>query len=176
MQTRNELFKLLKENAVKIGDFTLASGKKSNFYFDGKQATCHPHGSFLVATLILEEIKNLKADAIGGLTMGADPIAAVVSVLSRETNKPLPAFMVRKEAKGHGLKKHVEGILEPGWKVIIVDDVITTAGSTLKAIKAVEEIGCKVVKVVALVDREEGGAAALKNYSFVSLFKKSEFF
>ncbi|MCX5750455.1 MAG: orotate phosphoribosyltransferase [Candidatus Saganbacteria bacterium] len=176
MSKRDELFTLLKEKAVKIGEFTLSSGKKSNFYFDAKQATCHPYGSYLMGSLMLEEIKNLEADAIGGLTMGADPIAAVVSVLSKDLPRPLFSFMVRKEAKGHGLKKSIEGIIELGWKVIIVDDVITTAESTLKAIKAVEEIGCKVVKVMALVDREEGGTEALANYPFVPLFKKCEFF
>lgn len=176
MSKRDELFTLLKEKAVKIGEFTLSSGKKSNFYFDGKQATCHPYGSFLVASLILDEVKDLGADAIGGLTMGADPIAAAVCVLSKDLPKPLYSFLVRKEAKGHGLKKSIEGIIEPGWKVVIVDDVITTAESTLKAIKAVEEIGCKVVKVMALVDREEGGTEALANYPFTPLFKKREFF
>ncbi len=176
---KSELKKLLfKNQAVKTGEFTLSSGKKSNFYVDGKQATCHPQGAKLIAGIILDKIKDLDAQAIGGLTIGADPIAAAVSlmsqVLSYKSQAPLPCFIVRKEAKGHGLKKEIEGIIQPNWKVVIVDDVITTASATLKAIEAVEKIGCKVLKVICLVDREEGGAQALAKYDFDPIFKKSE--
>ncbi|MFH2033948.1 MAG: orotate phosphoribosyltransferase [Candidatus Margulisiibacteriota bacterium] len=168
----DQLKQLLKDTgAVKTGDFTLSSGKKSNFYVDGKQVTCHPLGLKLMADIILDKIKGMKVDAVGGLTIGADPIAAAVAIQSQGK---IAAFIVRKEAKGHGLGKEIEGIIKPGWKVVVVDDVITTAGATLKAIAAVEKIGCKVVKVICLVDREEGGAEALKNSDFDPLFKKSE--
>lgn len=172
---KSELKNLLfKNQAVKTGEFTLSSGKKSNFYVDAKQATCHPQGAKLIAEIILEKIKGLPVQAIGGLTIGADPLAAAVSVLSAGTKNPLPCFIVRKEAKGHGLKKEIEGIIQPNWNVVIVDDVITTASATIKAIEAVEKIGCKVLKVICLVDREEGGAQALSKYDFDPIFKKSE--
>jgi len=172
---KEELLKLLKERAVKTGEFTLASGGKSNFYVDGKQVTLDPQGSYLLAKVILEKLEGLDVDAIGGLTIGADPIAAAVAITSRDRKKPISGFIVRKEVKKHGLQKEIEGIVKPGWKVVIVDDVITKGTSTAKAIKTVEKMGCKVVKVTCLVDREEGGAQTLKDYDFDPIFKKSEF-
>jgi len=160
--------------AAKFGDFTLASGKKSDFYFDGRLVSCSAKGSKLMAEIILEMIQGLSAVSVGGLTMGADPIAASVAAISASTANPIDCFIVRKEAKAHGTGQQVEGICPAGAKVIIVDDVITTAGSTLKAIAAVEKIGCKVVKVISLVDREEGGAEALADYDFKAIFKKSD--
>lgn len=164
----------LVQAAAKFGDFTLASGKKSDFYFDGRLVSCSAKGSKLMAEIILEMIQGLSAISVGGLTMGADPIAASVAAISASTANPIDCFIVRKEAKAHGTGQQVEGICPPGAKVVIVDDVITTAGSTLKAIAAVEKIGCKVVKVISLVDREEGGAEALAGYDFEAIYKKSE--
>lgn len=175
MSDREELFKLVKEKAVKIGEFTLTSGVKSNFYFDGKQITLDPKGSYLISKIIYEMIKGSGCDAIGGPTLGADPMVAVVSAYSSTQTKKLPAFIVRAKPKEHGLQKWVEGIIEPGWKVVIVDDVVTKAGSILKAIKVVEDMGCKVVQTVSIVDREEGGTDALKDYNFTPIFRKSEF-
>ena len=170
---KSDLLPLVKA-AAKFGNFTLASGKQSDFYFDGRLVSCSAKGSKLMAEIILEMIQGLSAVSVGGLTMGADPIAASVAAISASTANPIDCFIVRKEAKAHGTGQQVEGICPAGSKVVIVDDVITTAGSTLKAIAAVEKIGCKVVKVISLVDREEGGVEALAGYDFESIFKKND--
>jgi orotate phosphoribosyltransferase len=165
-----ELKKLLKDTgAVKTGDFTLSSGKKSNLYIDCRKITLHPQGAKLIAKIILEKIKGLKVDAIGGLTLGADPITGAVVAFS-----DIPGFIVRKKEKEHGTKQKIEGIIAPGYNVVIVEDVATTGASALQAIEAVEAIGAKVVKVISVVDREEGAAQALKSYSFDPIFKKSD--
>jgi orotate phosphoribosyltransferase len=170
MTSKEALLQLLKQRAAyKFGDFTLSSGKKSDFYVDCRKITLHPEGARLIAKLILEKIKGLKVDAIGGLTLGADPITSSVVVMS-----DIPGFIVRKKAKEHGTKQRIEGILESGWNVVIVEDVATTGGSALEAIEAVEAAGAKVVKVISVMDREEGAAATLQNYAFDPLLKKSE--
>jgi len=167
---KEELKKLLREKAVKIGEFTLSSGKKSNFYIDCRKVTLHPQGAKLIGKIILEKIKGLKVDAIGGLTLGADPITAAVITLS-----DIPGFIVRKKTKEHGTQQKIEGIIEPGFNVVIVEDVATTGASALQAIKAVEDFGAKVVKVISIVDREEGATETLKNYDFDPIFGKKEF-
>lgn len=162
--------RLLKETgAVKFGDFTLSSGKKSDLYIDCRKITLHPQGAKLITKIILEKIKGLKVDALGGLTLGADPITGAVVALSN-----IPGFIVRKKEKEHGTKQKIEGLIEPGWNVVIVEDVSTTGASALQAIEAAEAIGAKVVKVISVVDREEGAAEALKNYDFDPIFKKSD--
>ncbi|MBI5701613.1 orotate phosphoribosyltransferase [Candidatus Saganbacteria bacterium] len=167
---REELKKLLFEvEAVKTGEFTLSSGKKSNIYIDCRKITLHPKGARLIAKIILEKIKGLKVDAIGGLTLGADPITSSVVALS-----DIPGFIVRKKEKEHGTKKRVEGIIAPNYNVVIVEDVATTGGSALEAIKAVKELGVKVIKVISVVDREEGSTEALKDYDFDPIFKISD--
>lgn len=169
---KEELKKLLRETgAVKTGEFVLSSGKKSNFYIDCRKVTLHPKGAKLIGKIILEKIKGLKVDAVGGLTLGADPITGAVVTLS-----DIPGFIVRKKEKEHGTKQKIEGLIEPGWNVVIVEDVATTGASALQAIEAVEAIGAKVVKVISVVDREEGAAEALKNYDFDPIFKKEELF
>jgi orotate phosphoribosyltransferase len=167
---KEELIELLKtKEAVKFGDFTLSSGKKSDFYVDCRKITLHPQGARLIAQIILEKIKGSKVDAIGGLTLGADPITSSVVALS-----DIPGFIVRKKEKEHGTRQKIEGIIEPGFNVVIVEDVATTGASALQAIEAVEAVGAKVVKVIAVVDREEGAAEALKNYDFDPIIKKSD--
>ena len=179
-EERIRLLQILREKSLKIGNFTLVSGKKSNYYFDSKFTTLHPEGGFLTALLILQEIKKrkIKAEAIGGLTLGADPIVSSVSSVSfalKDKYSPISAFIVRKEAKQHGTKRSIEGYnAEPGTPIIIVEDVCTTGGSTLKAVHAAEEAGYQVVAVVCLVDREQGGAEALKDYPFYPLFTAQE--
>lgn len=168
---KEELKRLLKETgAVKFGEFTLSSGIKSNFYVDCRKVTLHPHGAKLIGKIILDKIKDLEVDAIGGLTLGADPITSAVVTLGN-----IPGFIVRKKTKEHGTQQKIEGIIEPGWNVVIVEDVATTGASALQAIEAVEEIGANVVKVISVVDREEGAAEALKDYGFEPILKKSEF-
>jgi orotate phosphoribosyltransferase len=157
--------------------FRLTSGKLSYKYFDCKMVTFDPGGINLIAEILLERIyKNpSKVEAIGGLEIGAIPIATAVSQLSELKGKPIPAFFVRQERKEHGTKKWVEGNLEPGSKVVIVDDVTTKGGSVGKAIEKVEELHCKVLEIITLVDREEGAAEKFKNYRFTPIFKMSQF-
>jgi len=167
---KNELKKLLKTTgAVKFGDFTLSSGKKSDFYVDCRKVTLHPQGAKLIGKVILEKIKGLKIDAVGGLTLGADPIIGAVITLGN-----IPGFIVRKKAKEHGTGQKIEGLIEKGWNVLIVEDVATTGGSAMQAIEAAEAAGANVVKVISVVDREEGAAEALKEYNFDPILKRSE--
>jgi len=167
---KNELKNLLKETgAVKFGDFTLSSGKKSDFYVDCRKVTLHPQGAKLIGNIILEKIKGLKIDAVGGMTMGADPIIGAVITLG-----DIPGFIVRKKAKEHGTGQKIEGLIETGWNVLIVEDVATTGGSALQAIEAAEAEGAKVVKVISVVDREEGAKEALQKYNFDPILKKSD--
>ena len=160
-----------KTGAIKFGEFTLASGVKSNRYFEGKLLTLHPEGACRVGGAICDILEGSGAQAVGGLIIGAIPIATAVAVVSQGRGKPIPAFLVREAPKEHGTKKQIEGLLEPGMRVAIVDDVVTRGGSVFKAIAAVENIGCKVVKVVAIVDRHEGGSDKLieDGYDFVPL-------
>ena len=175
---RKRLLALLKEHSLMFGDFTLASGKKSTFYFDSKKTTLRPEGSYLVAAEMLQLLstKGIEAEAIGGLTLGADPIVCPIAALSHTTDSPMRAFIVRKETKGHGTTRQIEGDLEDGCKVVVVDDVVTTGGSTLKAIEAAEAAGHEVVAVLCVVDREQGGAEALAAWPFFPLFTRSEVF
>ncbi len=170
MDAKAELLDLLKkQQAFKFGDFTLSSGKKSDFYVDCRKVTLHPLGAKLIGRLVLDKIKGVKVDAVGGMTMGADPIIGAVITLG-----DIPGFIVRKKAKEHGTKQRIEGILQPGWNVLIVEDVATTGGSALEAIQAAEEAGAKVVKVISVVDREEGARAALAKYDFDPILRKSD--
>lgn len=168
---KEELLKAISEKAVVRGERTLASGKKSNFYIDGKQVTLDPHGLLLVGKTILAILAGTKVDAIGGPTIGADPIASAVSLLSSQTGHPIRAFIVRKEAKKHGMQKMIEGpAIQPGDHVVMVEDVITTGGSVLTAIKEVEALKAKVIRVIALVDRNEGAVDLLAPYNYTPIF------
>jgi len=169
---RARLLSLLKERAITFGDFTLASGRRSSYYLDGRLVTLDAEGACLVAQVILDtlEASGVQADAVGGLTLGADPIAGATAAVSFMRGTPLSAFIVRKEAKSHGTGRQVEGRVPSGSRVVVVDDVVTTAGSTLQAIRALEQIGARVAAVICLVDRLEGGAEALKGYPYYPLF------
>lgn len=174
---REKLIKIAKEKSLITGvTRVLTSGRTSNYYIDAKMTTLDPVGALLTAQMILEILKEYDIDAIGGYTLGADPIVSAVAVSSAETERPLPAFIVRKEPKKHGERKMIEGPFQKGWKVAIVDDVVTTGGSTLKACQAVEEEGGKVVLALCLVDRLEGGRENLeaKGYEFVSLLTRDD--
>jgi len=175
---RDRLKRLLREHSLMFGDFTLASGRKSNFYFDSKKTTLRPDGAYLTAVEVLETLRRngIEADAIGGLTLGADPIVCPVAALSHLAGRPLRAFIVRKASKDHGTGRRIEGQLEPGSRVVVVDDVVTTAGSTLQAIEAAEADGHEVVAVICIVDREEGGTEKLGRWPFFPIFRKSEIF
>jgi len=157
--------------AVLYGDFTLSSGLKSDHYWDGKKVTLSAAGAYLVGKAILERLAHLKIDAVGGPELGAVPIAAAVSLVSYLDGCDIPVFIVRKDPKKHGTKKPVEGYLGENSRVAIVEDVVTTGESVMKAIAAVEDQGCKVVKVITLVDRHEGGGDRLRcaGYDFESI-------
>jgi orotate phosphoribosyltransferase len=174
------LLELLKQLSYEEREVTLASGLKSNFYIDCKQTVLGAEGHFLVGTLInvLLAEKMPDVEAIGGLTMGADPIASAVSTMSYIMGKPLRGFYVRKEAKGHGTGQWIEGTkgLRPGMKVAIVEDVVTTGGSALKAVERARAFGLDVKGIIGLVDREEGGREVLeKEAPLHALFAKRDF-
>ncbi len=171
-ETGNRVLALAESTgALQYGKFTLASGKESLHYFDGKKLTSEGEGFHQVGMALLDELADTDIDAVGGLALGAFPIVTAVTAASYQRGKPIPWFIVREEAKTHGTRRKIEGHLREGSRVAIVDDVITTGGSVKKAIEAVEEVGCEVVKVVALVDRHEGGSAELieEGYEFAAV-------
>lgn len=169
---RERLLELLRTLALSRGHFILASGKESTYYLDGRMVTLHPEGAYLIAKLMLERLSGMNIQAVGGLTMGADPIAAAIAVVSYQAGNPIPAFIVRKEVKGHGKQKQVEGPLPAGASVAIVEDTVTTGESALKAINAVEELGCTVEVVLSVIDRQEGAAELYRQhgYKYLPLF------
>ncbi|MBL8723624.1 MAG: orotate phosphoribosyltransferase [Planctomycetes bacterium] len=174
---KRRLLQLIRERAYKDGiDIVLASGKRSNFYINGKKVSLHPEGLWLIAKLLLEKLKaHPEVTAVGGLTIGADPLASAVAALSFETGQNLHAFLVRKEAKGHGTGSRIEGDLAKGQKVAILEDTVTTGGSALKAIEAVREAGAEPVVVMAIADREDPDADAFrKQWRIESLVTLSE--
>jgi orotate phosphoribosyltransferase len=160
MYDRARLIELFRQHALKFGDFTLASGQKSTYYLDGRLITLHAEGLRLTAQGVLERLEGVEFAAVGGMSIGADPIIGGVLTVAAERGRPLVGFMVRKQAKEHGTRRAVEGPVEPGSNVVIVEDVITTGGSELEAIDRVSELGCRVVSVVGVCDRLQGGADA----------------
>lgn len=181
MSDKRERLKLiLKENSILLGKFKLTSGKESNYYIDARLTTLHPEGVYLVGRIFLDVIlRDSEIQAVGGPTIGADPIVGSILALVGAGFKPAPTlwgFLVRKEEKLHGTGKLIEGNLKPGDKVAIVEDVATTGGSILKAIDAVERMGAYVKKVLVIVDREEGARGTLegRGYEFFSIFKIGE--
>jgi len=157
--------------ALKYGEFTLSSGKKSSYYFDGRLLSLNPEGANLIGKSLLPLIYKSSVEAIGGPTLAADPIVTAVSLASYAQGEGIPGFIVRKETKEHGTAQLIEGHITPGSKVAIVDDTCTTGGSLFHAIQAAESYGCEVVKVIAVLDRREGGTEELirRGYDFVSL-------
>jgi orotate phosphoribosyltransferase len=165
MDERQRLRELLLEKSYREGTFTLTSGKTSDFYIDGKQTTLDAEGGYLCGRLLYRLIRENDSpiDAVGGMTLGADPLVTAVSIVSYLDKAPIPAFIVRKEAKGHGTGNYIEGKknLSPGCRVALVEDVVTTGGTLIQVIERVETEGFKVGLVVTVVDRQEGGAEAL---------------
>ncbi len=165
-----QLKTLLLEKSVRTGEFTLASGKKSDLYIDCRLTALDALGARLIGTVGFEKLtaylseNNLTVDAIGGMTMGADPVSLAIGMESGVKNpaSPLQVFTVRKEPKGHGRGRQIEGNFAEGQSIVVVDDVITTGGSTLQAIDVIEAAGGKVKLALVLVDREEGGRAAIE--------------
>lgn len=170
--TRQELLREIEGQAIHFGRFTLSSGATSHYYINCRQVTLSPRGAYLTANAILDALENVETDAIGGMTVAADPIAAAVALESWHRGRPINAFIVRKQAKGHGLQRQVEGPIKPGDRVVVVDDVLTTGGSILQAIETVEGEGATVERVVVLIDRQQGGAERIreKGYKVTSIF------
>jgi orotate phosphoribosyltransferase len=186
MDARGRLKTLIQEKCVLRGDFVLASGQRTQVYFDCKRATLDPEGIHLIVTLVLDVIDDLARrdgrpiDALGGPTIGADPIVAHAAGRSWERAtaggpKPLRAFLVRRDPKGHGTRRLIENDIPPASRVVIIEDVVTTGSSTLEAIRASEEAGLEVAAVISVVDREQGGQEALGRYRYLPLFRKSDF-
>ncbi len=180
MELKEELKAIICELSYEEREVTLASGRKSNFYFDGKQTTLHSRGGLLVGQAFWEEVKQfgVTIDGVGGLTLGADPIATATSIAAQLEGVNVHAFIIRKEPKGHGTGQWLEGRknLPPGSKVVIVEDVTTTGGSSMKAVERAKEEGLEVVGIVTLVDREEGAREAIEGAGQVlrTVFTKSE--
>ncbi len=175
---RELLCRLLAERSFKLGDFELASGQRSDYYIDCRTTTMHAQGQVLLGRVGFDAIKSagLRPDAIGGLTMGADPLAYAIAAESWRQGEPIHAFSVRKRAKRHGRGQLIEGCFEPGARVVIVEDVITTGGSALKAWDAVRQSHGEVLAVLGLVDREEGGVRTLReaNLNPIVLYTASD--
>lgn len=177
---RDRLFEILYTKSFIYRDnppFTLVSGRQSPYYFDCKAATLDPEGLSLVGALTFQAIRNLKPDAAGGLTLGADPIALSASLEAYRQGVSIKPIIVRKEPKKHGTAKWIEGILDGVKRVVAIDDVITTGGSTITAIERMREAGLEVIAAAVIIDREEGGREAIEEtgVSVISLFKREDF-
>ena len=164
-EKRHRLLAILKERSYREGEFTLTSGKKSRYYIDCKVTTLSPEGAYLSGWLLFHTLFNSgeKVDAVGGMTLGADPLVTSVAVVSFLQGHPLPSLIIRKEPKGHGTGAWIEGLqnVTPGCKVALLEDVVTTGGTLIKAAERIEEAGLRVARVICLVDRQEGGSEAL---------------
>jgi len=176
---KKRLIELIIEKAFKYSEepvFKLVSGRMSNYYFNCKAVALHPEGMHLIGNLIFEMIKDLGIKGIGGLTLGADPIAYAVAYTSFLKGNPIEAFIVRKTPKSHGTMQLIEGNVKKGDRVVIVDDVITTGKSTIEAITKAKEEGLEVVKVITFIDRQEGGREAIEalGYKVDSVITRDE--
>jgi orotate phosphoribosyltransferase len=177
MYDREALRQLVREKALKFGDFTLASGKKANYYLDCRQVTLDAQGVRLVGEGMLELLVPNLPDLVGGMAIGADPITAAVLTIAGTRDVPLRGVMVRKEPKQHGTGRLVEGPFVAGESIAIVEDVVTTGGSSLRAIEHCEAAGLKIQRVLAIIDRLEGGreAFAARGYELTTLFTIKDF-
>lgn len=178
---RDQLLELLATNSFRLGEFTLSSGGKSDYYIDCRTTTLHAHGAELTGRVFLDLIQQQgwQPQAVGGLTMGADPIVVATSVISVQVGAPIHGFLVRKAEKAHGMGRRVEGFQEKGARVVIVDDVCTTGGSTIQAIEAAREFGFNIAGVACLVERlEAGGRPAVEKAAapvpFISIFTSND--
>lgn len=177
VSSRTRLLNLFRERALLFGKFVLASGKESTYYINSKKALFHSECAALLGDALYETTKDLDIQAIGGLEVGALPLATAAVIRYHDAGRTLEGFFVRKQAKDHGSKELVEGVtLQPGWRVAIVDDVLTTGGSALEAVKAVEERGAVVAAVVCIVDRLQGARELFSpKYLFLPLFTIRDF-
>lgn len=171
----DRLKQLFLQRAIAFGQFTLASGKTSNYYINSKKVLFHSEAIALLGELLYEATRDLEFNAIGGLEIGAIPMATAACMRYAQAGRTLEGFFVRKEVKGHGSKERLEGLVHAGDRVVVIDDVLTTGGSVLQAINEVEKIGAIVVRVICIVDRLQGAAEALRAYDFRPLFTIRDF-
>ncbi|MDK2955756.1 MAG: orotate phosphoribosyltransferase [Desulfovibrionales bacterium] len=168
---------LLLELSYMEGEFTLTSGRKSSYYFDGKQTALHPEGAWLIGNIFCDMLQDADVKGVGGMTLGADPLVSAVTVVSHIRKPPLPGFIIRKKAKGHGSNQFIEGMknFSPGDRVALLEDVVTTGGTLATSIQRVEDAGLVVAKVLCVLDREEGGSENLAElgYPLHSIFTRS---
>lgn len=173
---KQKLLDLLCQLAYREGDFVLSSGQRSSYYINGKYVTLDPLGALIIGQLILSMLPE-DTQGVGGLTLGADPIVTAVSVVSAYENRPIPALIIRKQAKGHGTMSYIEGpILDANAKVVVLEDVVTTGGSAMIAVNRLREANYQVNQIFALVDREQGGRELYQKEGihFESIFTISE--
>jgi orotate phosphoribosyltransferase len=175
MDAKARLLTLFKERAFSFGRFTLASGKESSYYINSKKAIFNSEAVALLAEVIWQMTRDLRIDAVGGLEVGAIPMAAAVAQRYHHEGRSLEGFFVRKQAKDHGSKERIEGVVKPGFRVAMLDDVLTTGGSVKQAIDEVERIGAQVVAVVCIVDRLEGARELLSKYNYLPIFTVRDF-
>jgi orotate phosphoribosyltransferase len=175
---KRRLAKLLLEKSYREGEFTLSSGKKTNYYFDCRQTALHPEGAWLIGNLFADMIRDIPAVAVGGMALGAAPLVTATSVVAWQRGRSLAGLLVRQEAKGHGAKQYVEGLANVvhGDRVIMLEDVVTSGASVLRACLRVQEAGLTVAAVCAILDREEGGREAVSaaGFELKSLFTRPE--
>jgi orotate phosphoribosyltransferase len=172
---RARLLELFKSRAFSFGRFRLASGKESTYYVNSKKALFNGEAIALLADVLYELTKDLDVQAVGGPEVGAIPIAAALALRYHQAGRPMEGFFVRKQPKGHGSQERVEGVLNPGARVLVVEDVVTSGESVLQAIGEVEKAGGRVVAVSCVVDRLEGGAERLAKYDFRPVFTIRDF-
>ncbi len=165
---KQRLARILLERSYREGEFTLASGRRSDYYFDCRITALHPEGSWLIGNLFNDLLKNVNVVGVAGMTLGADPLISATTVVSWERGRPLAGLIVRKEAKGHGTGQYVEGLanFRPGDRVAMLEDVVTTGGSLLRACERVRDAGLEVAAVCTVLDREEGGREAVEAAGF----------
>jgi orotate phosphoribosyltransferase len=175
MTHRDRLQQLFRERALQFGDFTLASGKKSSYYVNSKKVLFHAEAITLLGELLFEATSDLDFQAIGGLEVGAIPMAAAALTAFHRHGRAMEGFFVRKKVKEHGGKELVEGQVLAGDKVVVIDDVLTTGGSVVQAIEAVESLGATVLRVVCICDRLQGALEALSKYDFRPIFTVRDF-
>ena len=175
---KSELFRLLKTQAFSRGKFILSSGKESNFYLDARLVTLSAAGAYLTARIMLDMISKDQPDAIGGPTLGADPMVGAIACLSHQAGRPINTFIIRKQPKAHGKQQQIEGpLLKEGSSVVIIDDVATTGKAFVESIEVLQKMNIKIKKAICVIDRGEGASEALAKYKvpLESIFTISEF-
>jgi len=175
---KDRLAKIILEKSYREGEFLLTSGRTTDYYFDCKPTALSPEGAYLIGSLFCEMLAGVEVRGVGGMTLGADPLVSAVTVMSYINKRPLPGFIVRKQAKGHGTNQYLEGLenFKAADKVAMLEDVVTTGGTLLKACERVRDAGLEIVAVLTVLDRQEGGREnlALAGYELKSIFTRAD--